>query len=400
MPRDRVFITDSVGEKTLAAGSMSASALQRRLAQNIVIQLISMAFDFENGYLQHVRFIDDVETDFERKALKTIDPPGFYVRHPPKPHELDSEITDDSDLFQTIHMGAAVVDEDQWLLRVEGLVEKPFMANLSQLKSMPKATVTAFHECYGSPVAPPIHALWRIGNVEWTGVRLADLLKLAQPHKNATHVWSQGLESGSFAGVTADRFEKDLTIEKAQSPEVILAYAINGKPLVKNRGGPVRLIVPGWFGTNSTKWLCRICIQAGRATGPFTTEFYNELDPNDPAGKTVRPVWAVEPNSMIVRPRPNEIIHGRQFEVWGRAWGCCEITCVDVSVDGGLSWQPQKNVWLRPRESFEWQLFKVDVGVETPGIYNIVCRARDGNGVQQPLTGRRNHVHRVDISVV
>lgn len=352
----------------------------------------------ETDYSQNVHFIGDVEPDFERAALVAIDPQGFYIRPPPKPHELETEITNDSQLFQTIHMGAAVVDQDQWILVVDGLVDRPFTITLSQLKAMPKVTMTAFHECYGSPVAPPIHALWRIGNVEWTGVRLSHLLQLARPQETASYVWSQGLESGSFSGVPADRFEKDLTIEKALQPEVLLGYAINGQPLDKNRGGPVRLVVPGWFGTNSTKWLCRITIQDHRATGPYTTKFYNEIDPTDKSGTRTRPVWAVEPNSMVVRPKPDQVFRRGSVEIWGRAWGCDEISSVDISIDGGLTWLPDHLVRLHPRVSFEWQLFKADITLEQ-GAYNIICRAQDTKGIRQPLSGRRNHVHSVAITV-
>src|SRR6201999_335120 len=135
--------------------------------------------EIDDAYSRYVDFLTasaSEDHDSERAALKDIDPRGFFIRHPPKPHELAAELTDESQLFQTIHMGAAVVDETKWRLVVAGLVERPFSLSLAQLKRMLRATVTSFHECYGSPTAPPTHALWRVGNVKWTGVRLADLL--------------------------------------------------------------------------------------------------------------------------------------------------------------------------------------------------------------------------------
>lgn len=351
---------------------------------------------------KHVTFLADGDTNgaiLYRDALKAIEPRGFYIRPPPKPHELDKDVTDDSQLFQTIHMGAAVVDEEKWTLILDGMVERPFSISLAQLKSMPRTNITAFHECYGSPVLPPINALWRIGNVQWTGIRLADLISLARPQAGASYVWSQGLESGSFADVSADCFEKDLTMEKALQPEVLIAYEINGKPLDKNRGGPARLVVPGWFGTNSTKWLCRLTLQDHRATGPFTTKFYNEVDPNDPSGIAMRPVWMVEPNSMIVQPKPAEVLHSPEVEIWGRAWGCEEIDCVDISVDDGDTWIPPTDVHVEGRKLYEWQLFRAKVIFEGPGTYHLVARARDISGIRQPMAGRRNHVHRVEIHV-
>ncbi|KAK5390285.1 hypothetical protein LTS13_000366 [Exophiala xenobiotica] len=357
-----------------------------------------MTLEDQQGYRGHVTWISGESDGRERDTLATIDPAGFYIRPPPNPHELDGEITDDSDLFQTIHMGAAVVNEDEWRLVVDGLVERPFAIDFAQLKAMHKMTITSFHECYGSPIAPPTKALWRIGNVRWTGVRLADLLRLAQPKSEVTHVWSWGLDHGTFAGASADRYEKDLTLEKARAPEVLIAYEMNEQPLGKKRGGPVRLVVPGWFGTNSTKWLCRLSLQSCRASGPFTTRFYNEIDPTDTAGRRLRPVWAVEPNSMIVRPKPGDVLVQRsRLEVWGRTWGCEEVVKVDVSVDGGQSWV---SAVVTPRKEFEWQLYRCEVASDKRGSWQLLARATDKTGVSQPLTGRRNHVHTVDVEVI
>ncbi|KAK6380744.1 hypothetical protein LTS17_004944 [Exophiala oligosperma] len=351
------------------------------------------------AYSQHVTWtVEEGESGgSERDALKAIDPAGFYIRQPPKPHELGGDVTDEEHLFQTIHMGAAVVDEDNWKLVVDGQVERAFFVNLAQLKAMPRTTITSFHECYGSPVAPPTTALWRIGNVQWTGVRLAELLRIARPRPAVTHVWSQGLDHGSFANVAADKYEKDLTLEKASALEVLVAFEMNGAPLIKNRGGPVRLVVPGWFGTNSTKWLCRLSLRDGRASGPFTTKFYNEVDPTDETGHRMRPVWMVEPNSMIVRPKPEETLSAhKKIEAWGRAWGGQEIIRVDLSLDDGKSWTPAN---VTPRKQFEWQLWRGDVSVDVPGRYRLIARATDDNNVAQPLAGRRNHVHHVTVTV-
>jgi DMSO/TMAO reductase YedYZ molybdopterin-dependent catalytic subunit len=357
----------------------------------------------EAAYSRLVSFLPesvDEDRDTERDALMKIDPVGFFIRHPPKPHMLDAELTNNLQLFQTIHMGAAVVDEHKWKLVFDGLVERPFSISLAQLRSMPRASVTAFHECYGSPLLPPVHAVWRIGNVKWTGVRLADVLRLARPLPKARFVWSRGLDWGSFGGTTASCYEKDLPFEKAMASEVLIAYEMNGERLDKKRGAPVRLIVPGYFGTNSTKWLCRLSLQEGRATGPFTTTFYNEVDPTDPEKQRMRPVWKVEPNSIIVSPKPDASLDKSEVEIWGRAWSCESIEKVVISIDGGESWLPPQIVELSPRLEFEWQLFRAKVSFSKPGKYKLVARATDQAGASQPLAGRRNHVHSVEIEIV
>ncbi|CAG8893311.1 unnamed protein product [Penicillium egyptiacum] len=338
---------------------------------------------------------DDI-SDSERNALVDIQPKGFFIRPPPEPHELCEDLTSDADLFQTIHMGTAVVDASRWKLVLNGLVERPFSINLTQLRQMPFKSVTSFHECYGSPLTPPTKNVWRIGNVTWTGVPLLYLLSIARPHPRlGLFVWSDGLDSGIFAGVSADRYQKDLPIEKALTPEVLVAYEMNGQPLNKKRGGPVRLVVPGWFGTNSTKWLSRLSVQETRAQGVFTTTFYNELDPISLEGVRTRAVWEVQPNSMIVRPRPQEIFRCSSYiEGWGRAWGADEIVQVEIRLDNGDSWSEAS---VARRRQFEWQLFSFRVLIPQAGSYYIQARATDRRGARQPLMGSRNHVPTVQI---
>lgn len=292
-------------------------------------------------------------------------------------------------------MGAPVVDQQKWMLVIDGLVRKPFALTFESLCQLPLRTVASFHECYGSPVKPATTALWRIGNVEWTGVSLNKLLEMAEPLPGAKFVWSEGLDRGEFFGVEADRYQKDLPIEKAVRDEVLLAYRVNGKPLSQKRGGPVRLVVPGWFGTNSTKWLSKITLQDHRATGPYTTRFYNEPDPGGPNGAT-RPVWKVEPNSMIVKPGPDDVIIGPEVSVEGWAWHHEPVELVQVSVDGGREWMDAS---VSARVDYSWQKFSITLTLH-PGSYTAIAKAISMDGQSQPLSGRRNHCHSVAFQVV
>lgn len=357
----------------------------------------------------------DMSNDERRACLSMT--PGFHFRPPPPPHQLDSFITDDGKLFQTIHMGRPNLDHSLWHLRIHGLVERSYTLTLSELCTLPRTTITSFHECYGSPLQPSTTNLWRIGNVEWTGIRLRDLLNHAKPLAQAAFVWSDGLDSGCFGGVSADRYQKDLPLAKAMSPEVLVAYEMNGKALSLERGGPVRLVVPGWFGTNSTKWLCSLQLREERSSGPFTTTFYNEWvsgvgggggeeeeEGSRSSSGRMRPVWDVEPNSMIVSPRNGDILltanttdrtSTLDAKVWGWAWSGDGIEVVEISLDDGLSW---RGTTVAPRSQWEWQSFSIVLKLDV-GVHRISARATSNSGVKQALQGRRNHIHRISFRV-
>ncbi|KAI5361093.1 Putative oxidoreductase, molybdopterin-binding domain, eukaryotic molybdopterin oxidoreductase [Septoria linicola] len=321
---------------------------------------------------------------------------GFHIRHPSPAHTFIKFTTEEEELFQTIHLGKPIINHDLWRLRIHGLVDRPYILTLPELQALPSTDITSFHECYGSPLKAPTSNVWRIGNVTWTGVRLSELLMRAGAKSQAAYVWSDGLECGEFGGIAADRYQKDLPIEKAMRSEVVVAYKMNGQSLGLERGGPVRLVVPGWFGTNSTKWLCSLQPREERSPGPFTTTFYNELVPGEEASGRMRPVWEVEPNSMIVSPKDGDVVTciGR-IKIWGWAWSCHGISAVEVSGDGGDHWEVAR---LAERSQFEWQRFEIELQLAN-GNHVLMARARSKDDLQQPLVERRNHVHSVHVEV-
>lgn len=338
-------------------------------------------------------------SDFERDACVKIDPVGFHYRPPQVPHELGNVPTGDEVLFQTIHMGAAVVDRAKWKLVVDGLVNHPCMLDWPQLLQLPSTTVTAFHECYGSPIKPPTENLWRVGCVKWTGVPLRLILQLAEPQSSAKYVWSDGLDHGEFFEAKADRYQKDLILSKAMCDEVLVAYKLNGEYFGKERGGPVRLVVPGWYGTNSTKWLCRLSLQSDRSPGPFTTIYYNEVDPNDPLKKRLRPCWNVEPNSFFtMAPADTGRTASSPMAIEGRAWGAHAIAIVEVQIHSSGRPVAIVKCKVEDRREYEWQKFLGTVKLD-PGRYDLIAVATDTAGATQPLSDRRNHAHKISIRV-
>ena len=220
----------------------------------------------------------------------------------------------------------------------------------------------------------------RVGNVVWRGIRLRDVLARAGYDPRASYVQTDGYDSGSFEGVVAAEYQKDLPIAKALQDDVMLVFEINGAPLSAHRGGPVRLVVPGWYGTNSVKWLRTLHLADRRADGPFTTVWYNDTD----ASGISHPVWSAAPDSAIVRPAAGEKIDAGALTVIGWSWGEQDIAHVDLSTDGGASWAPSI---LSPRTDKSWQGFSAQLRIDGSGPVRIISRATD-------VRGRFSHVRR------
>jgi len=316
---------------------------------------------------------------------------GFLLRMPERGvHSLTERVTADRDLFIVTHMGLAEVDPAAWRLTVGGLVQRTAVLSLADLMAMPQHQVMSVHECAGSPLAPT-EPKRRVGNVVWSGVRLGNVLDRVGVAPGAAFVWSQGLEWGRFAGLEGEPFVKDMPLAKALGPEVLLAVAMNGAPLRPERGGPVRLVVPGWYGTNSVKWLGQLGLADSRAPGPFTTRFYNDATLDGP-----RPVWGIAPESILVHPAADAPPPaGRACTIRGWAWAEAGVARVEVSTDGGAGWAAAA---LEPRDGFAWQGFSLP-WTPGPGRYRLMCRCTDLRGTVQPADGARNAVHLVELDV-
>jgi DMSO/TMAO reductase YedYZ molybdopterin-dependent catalytic subunit len=182
--------------------------------------------------------------------------------------------------------------------------------------------------------------------------------------------------------------------------DVLIAYEMNGEPLRPENGYPARLVVPGYYGTNSVKWLIQLSLADARAPGPFTTRWYNDpiLDvEGKPTGATT-PVGPIAPESVIVSPAPDQALPaGEEIEIWGWAWADGGVSAVDVSADDGGGWTPA--VLERPAGR-AWQRFAATWRPEHRGAHQLCSRARSADGRRQPDAGARNAIHRVPIKVL
>ncbi len=332
-----------------------------------------------------------------RRHLPLLDPAGAYGRHPLRPHQLTDRVTRTEDTIVLCHLGVPRIEADDWSLSIDGLVRRPMRLALGELMRRPRVEITSIHQCCGSPLKPEMPTR-RICNVVWAGVRLSELIAESDPDRAARFLWSSGADYGAFERVDCDAFVKDLPLDRVAA-DVLIAFEMNGAPLRPENGYPARLVVPGFYGTNSVKWLTRLTLADARATGPFTTRWYNDPirdETGEPTGAT-RPVWAIAPESVIVSPAPDSTLSiADAVEVWGWAWADGGVSAVEVSTDGGSSWTPAVT---EPPVGRAWQRFATTWRPERRGAQELCSRAQMADGRRQPPSGARNAIHRVAVTV-
>jgi sulfane dehydrogenase subunit SoxC len=323
-----------------------------------------------------------------------MSPDTFIRRAPTTPDQLVSEITPTKDVFVLAHMGVAQVNAATWCLQIDGMVDTPVSLTFPEILRLPKVEVRCFHQCAGFPKNSRV-ATRRIANVVWGGVSLAQVLTDLGPSPEAKYIWADGLDHGTYEDFEIDSYVKDIPLEKVPLQDLLLAYEINGEPLSAELGFPLRLVVPGFYGTNSVKWLQRIVLASTRAPGPFTNEFYNDpVSPITGVGAT-QPVWEAPPESVIVFPAPGARLSGH-VEIWGRAWAYADVEKVELSMDDGVTWQRAD---LSKRVQHAWQTFRFTWMPAETGSFVLQVRATDCQGTVQPRSNARNSVHSVAVQV-
>ena len=326
-----------------------------------------------------------------------MDPRGTIRRIPLAPHDNTDEITPTEDLFVLAHLGIPQVDPAHWSFEIGGLVRTPKSFTLADLQTFPKRSVQSVHECAGNPVTPDKPER-RVGNVVWSGVELTTLFEAVGVDERASYLWSYGLDSGEFEGNAVDSYLKDLPLWRVAAGDVIVAYELNGAPLPREHGFPARLFVPGFYGTNSVKWLARMELTERRAEGLFTTKFYNDaISPDEThAQARSRPVWEIAPESIIVAPAPGATLSRDGQVITGWAWAANGISAVEISDDDGATWRAAE---VGPRSEWSWQRFSFDWRPQKSGRVNLSSRAISTTGECQPPSGKRNAIYTVSVDV-
>jgi sulfane dehydrogenase subunit SoxC len=326
-----------------------------------------------------------------RAGVGTIvmDPLGLVIKVP-NDAALASFLTPASEHYVLAHHGIARCSPETWTLAVDGLVERELHLTLEQLRSRPQRAITSFIECVGNPLDAdkPTRI---VSNATWSGVSLSALLREAGVINDAAYVWLRGEDWGNFAGTSNDAYVRDIPFAKALEDDVLVAYEMNDAPLTPEHGFPLRVVVPGYYGTNSVKWLSRISLRAERPAG-FYTQLYDQA-----LGAPGVPAWKVRVNSRITRPTDHEVLERGQHEIRGWAWGNEPVARVEVSTDGGTSWRLAE---LEPRPSGRpWQGFRCTWSATESGEHLLIARAYDATGAVQPDDLHINQVHRIRVAV-
>ncbi|HEX6653248.1 MAG TPA: sulfite oxidase [Thermoleophilaceae bacterium] len=281
-----------------------------------------------------------------------------------------------------------------WHLHVGGLVERELDLSLATLQeAFQPHEVTATLQCAGNRRAGllavrdiPGEAPWgpgATGTATWTGAALADVLALAGPLREAAYVGFEGADLCPSA-TPPQRFGGSIPLDKARRPEVLLAWAMNGEPLQPVHGAPVRVVVPGYIGARSVKWLRRIEARARPWRGYFQHVAYRLLPEDGTPGPGVgMPLGLIALNADVLRPADGETVSAGPVDVSGYAFAGGErhVERVDVLLDGGPRWSQAE--LLDDLGQWAWRHWRMTLHL-TPGNHEIVARAWDSSAATQP----------------
>jgi DMSO/TMAO reductase YedYZ molybdopterin-dependent catalytic subunit len=288
---------------------------------------------------------------------------------------------------------APAADPDGWTLTIDGEVERPVTLTVADLKRrFETVSVTAVLECAGNSRAffdQPVDGLcWSrgaVGCARWTGVRMADVLMACRVASTAVYVAHESPDRHNGRPALS----RGLPLVKALSPETLLAFAMNGAPLTPLHGAPLRVVAPGFPGSAWQKWLTRLWVRDREHDGEKMcgTDYRmprRPLRPGEPLDSTAFDVIEDMPvKSMIVSPGDGFDIPAGPLDVSGFAWsGHIPLAGVDVSPDGGRTWQP---AILSPGDGrFAWRQFTARIRLAR-GPASLAARARDAAGNAQPI---------------
>ena len=298
---------------------------------------------------------------------------------------IDGPLTHRDHFFTTQHYGHPEIDPSTFRLKVSGLVERPASLSLDDLRRLKPVDIVNGFECSGN--RRPLQGL--CSNGRFTGVPLRAVLETAGVQADAREIVFFGADRGDedveFRGRTFkvnQQFGRSLPRDRALSPEPLLAYAMNGEPLTRHQGFPLRLIVPGWYGVANVKWLSEIHAQDDAYLGKYQARWYRTLRGEMINGElkwTEAAITHMQLKSFVARVTRDATVHRVLGVILNDG---TPIKSVEVKVDDG-AWQPAA-VESSTTDRFSWKLFTYRWNGATPGEHTLVSRVTDVNGRVQP----------------
>ncbi len=340
----------------------------------------------------------------------------------------ESQLDDDTTPFTKFfirnngQIPEAAKDADKWSIKIDGEVNKPLDITLGELKSKFKpVTRRMVLECGGngrSFFTPEARGnQWTNGGVgcaEWTGVRVVDVLKAAGVKPSAVFSGHYGADPHLSGDTNRVAISRGVPIKKLMDENNLIIWAMNGQPLPNIHGGPVRLIIGGWPGSVSAKWLNRIWIRdkVHDGQGMGGTSYRVAINPMVPGGKVdpnnMRDLESMPVRSIITNPADGTKISAgtREVKLRGASWaGDNEVKQVDISTDYGATWHRAQ--LSKPKNKYDWQRWTATVKLPSDGYFEIWTRGTDSRGVAQPFVAGfwnpqgygANPMHRIRVLV-
>jgi DMSO/TMAO reductase YedYZ molybdopterin-dependent catalytic subunit len=314
------------------------------------------------------------------------------------PEYLDTWVTPYHSFFVRQHLPRPKVDPASFRLEIGGMVGRKSVLSIADLGKLPQHTVPATLECAGNgrgnfrPRVPGLQ--WTkgaIGNAEWRGPRVKDVLAAAGASSSAAWISCNGADTG--VARTPD-FIRSIPMRKAMHEATIIALEMNGAPTPELHGGPARLIVPGWDGASWVKWVTAIDAAAEPDNGFYMNPAYRQPMAPVAPGQAARPedlvfIEGMAVKSFFAKPAQRARLSRAPVNLSGAAWaGENRVTSVQVSTDGGASWKPAK--LSRQDFPFAWRTWTFEWSPPRSGFFTLCCRATDSAGRTQPIEAEWN----------
>jgi len=345
----------------------------RFLNLNVGMALLSLSLRAQEPLLVHSERPLQAESSYE--ALEPFETPlsGFFIRN---------------------HHDVPVVDFEEHKVVINGLVENPMEWTVRELRQLPQKSFYAVLECSGNrrgfqtPAAGGIQ--WSegaVGNAEWEGVSLKELLEKAHPKKEAKFITVRGADKPALPATP--EFIRSIPLSKALENDTLLALKMNREALPLLHGGPVRLVVPRWYGQNWVKWITEITLTAEEDSGFYMRKAYRMPQKPVKIGEAWNaeeglPIQELLVQSLIVKPSPHSLVPLGKTVLKGKAFsGKADIAEVEVSQDRGKTWKGARLLSAHPKGG--WREFEFETKLTKAGKKEFISRARDKQGNIQPL---------------